>query len=85
MAAGYSAQELDEILLEVPFTRFKDEAWEDQLPLVGHPLSVLLQRGIYEGRFFQEWMRGLLEAKGDQARSVSSRTPRRRISRTATG
>ena len=66
VAAGYSAQELDEILLEVPFTRFKDEAWEDRLPLVGHPLSVLLQRGIYEGRFFHEWMRGLLEAKGDQ-------------------
>ena len=64
VAAGYSAQELDAILLEVPFTRFKDEAWEDRVPLVGHPLSVLLQRGIYEGRFFHEWMRGLLEAKG---------------------
>ena len=25
---------------------------------------MLLQRGIYEGRFFQRWMAGLLEAKG---------------------
>ena len=64
VAAGYSAQELDAILLEVPFTRFKDEAWEDRVPLVGHPLSVLLQRGIYEGGFFREWMRELLAAKG---------------------
>ena len=64
VAAGYSATELDEILLEVPFARFKDRAWEDRVPLVGPPLSVLLQRGIYEGRFFQDWMRGLLAAKG---------------------
>jgi NTE family protein len=64
VAAGYSAGELDEILLEVPFARFKDTAWEDRIPIVGHPLSVLLQRGIYEGGFFREWMRGLLAAKG---------------------
>ena len=64
VAAGYSAEELDEILLEVPFARFKDTAWEDRIPIVGHPLSVLTQRGIYEGGFFREWMRGLLAAKG---------------------
>jgi len=64
VAAGYSAEELDEILLEVPFARFKDTAWEDRIPIVGHPLSVLMQRGIYEGGFFREWMRGLLAAKG---------------------
>ena len=64
VAAGYEAAELDEILAKVPFARFKDEAWEDKLPLVGHGLSVLLQLGIYEGRFFEAWMTGLLEAKG---------------------
>lgn len=64
VAAGYSAEDLDEILLDVPFARFKDSAWEDRIPIVGHPLSVLLQRGIYEGGFFRQWMRGLLAAKG---------------------
>ena len=64
VAAGYSAEELDEILLEVPFASFKDTAWEDRIAIVGHPLSVLLQRGIYEGGFFREWMRELLAAKG---------------------
>jgi NTE family protein len=63
VAAGYTASELDEILLEVPFKSFKDTAWEDRVPIVGHPLSVLLQRGIYEGGFFREWMRKLLAAK----------------------
>ena len=64
VAAGYEAAELDEILLKVPFSRFKDRAWEDKLPLVGNPLSVLLQLGIFEGRFFEAWMTGLLQAKG---------------------
>lgn len=64
VAAGYDSDDLDEILLDVPFARFKDEAWEDKLPLAGRALSVLTQRGIYEGRFFETWMRQLLEAKG---------------------
>jgi NTE family protein len=64
VAAGYESAELDDILLKVPFARFKDTAWEDRVPVVGHPLSVLLQRGIYEGGFFREWMRELLAAKG---------------------
>jgi len=64
VAAGYDSDDLDRILLDVPFARFKDQAWEDKIPLAGHALSVLTQRGIYEGRFFESWMRELLEAKG---------------------
>src|SRR5918996_4748949 len=62
VAAGYSSAELDEILLEVPFADFKDEGWEDRLPLVGRAVGLLRDRGIYEGRFFQDWITGLLEA-----------------------
>ena len=64
VAAGYSAAELDEILLEVPFARFKDQAWEDKLPIIDRTASVLLDLGIYEGRYFQRWMAELLERKG---------------------
>ncbi len=64
VAAGYSAAELDEILLDVPFARFKDRAWEDKLPLIDRTASVLLDLGIYEGRYFQGWMGELLERKG---------------------
>jgi NTE family protein len=64
VAAGYSSAELDKILLEVPFADFKDEGWEDRLPLVGRAVGLLRDRGIYEGRFFQDWIAGLLEAKG---------------------
>jgi NTE family protein len=64
VAAGYEAAELDDILQSVPFARFKDESWEDKLPLVGHGASVLVELGMYEGRVFEAWMTGLLEAKG---------------------
>jgi NTE family protein len=64
IAAGYSAAELDKILLNIPFAKFKDESWEDKVPLIGRGASVLFERGIYEGRFFEGWMRELLEAKG---------------------
>ena len=64
VAAGYTASELDEILLEVPFKKFKDRGWEDRLPLIGRGGSLLMELGIYEGRFFQGWIAGLLEAKG---------------------
>jgi len=64
VAAGYEADELDGILTEIPFARFKDEGWEDKLPLIGHGASVLVELGIYEGRFFEAWLTGLLAAKG---------------------
>jgi NTE family protein len=64
VAAGYTPQELDEILLSVPFNRFKDEAWEDRIPIAGHGISLLHDRGLYEGKFFQAWIAELLERKG---------------------
>jgi NTE family protein len=63
VGAGYSSAELDEILLKVPFKDFKDRAWEDKLP-GGRIVSLLRDRGIYEGRFFQDWIAELLGKKG---------------------
>jgi len=64
VAAGYSAAELDEILLHVPFPKFKDRSAEDMIPLVGGAASILLHRGLYAETFFAGWMKELLEAKG---------------------
>jgi len=64
VGAGYDSQELDQILLEVPFADFKDKGWEDKVPLIGSAAGLLLELGIYEGQFFQQWMAGLLERKG---------------------
>jgi len=64
LAAGYTSEELDAILVKIPFAEFKDEDWLDRLPVIGHITSAGADWGIYEGRFFQSWMTGLLEAKG---------------------
>jgi NTE family protein len=63
IAAGYSADELKKIVFEMDFGRFEDKDWEDHLPGVGVPLSLLLRTGIYKGEEFYQWLRGLLADK----------------------
>ncbi len=64
IAAGYSADELREIVFDLDYRQFEDRGWEDRVPLVNQPLSILLAQGIFEGERFLAWMRDLLEAKG---------------------
>lgn len=56
IAAGYSPAELHTILSELDFNSFKDETWEDQVPLAGVPLSILIEKGIYKGGHFLSWI-----------------------------
>jgi NTE family protein len=63
IAAGYTAEELKEVVLSLDFRQFEDRGWEDRIPLLHNPLSLLLDQGIYEGTKFLEWMRGMLAEK----------------------
>jgi NTE family protein len=64
LAAGYTAAELRQIIMELDLNSFKDRAHKDWLPLFPRIVSILKDRGIYEGEAFLEWMSGLLEKKG---------------------
>ncbi len=64
IAAGYTAGELREEVLGMHFREFKDEAWEDRIPLIGKEISILRDYGIYEGRRFLQWMTEKLDRKG---------------------
>jgi len=64
IAAGYSSAELDEILLDLPFTEFKDKGWEDRVPVIGKGIGLLMDHGIYEGEFFRDWIAERLAARG---------------------
>ncbi len=64
LAAGYTADELREIIVSLDYRQFQDRAWEDKVPLIERSLSLLLDLGIYEGDRFLAWMRERLEAKG---------------------
>ena len=64
LAAGYSAAELKEVVLSLDFRQFEDKGWEDRIPLIHNPLSLLLDQGIYEGEKFLDWMRAMLAEQG---------------------
>lgn len=63
IAAGYSANELKAILDELDYNEFKDKGLVDKIPLVGRLASVAVEKGIYEGDFFSDWIQGLLDKK----------------------
>jgi len=63
LAAGYTAPEIEEVLKELDYNRFKDTSPLDRVPLVGPVASLIFENGIYEGKFFENWMRGLLQEK----------------------
>src|SRR4029453_6385237 len=64
IAPRYHAAGREERSVPLDFREFQDEGWEDKLPLVDRSASILLDRGIYEGQRFYDWMKGLLDAKG---------------------
>jgi NTE family protein len=64
LAAGYSADELREIIVSLDYRQFQDRGWEDKVPLIERSLSLLLDLGLYEGERFYQWMKEMLEAKG---------------------
>ena len=63
-AAGYKPAELLDILMKLDFTDFMDEGPEDRIPLLGRPLSVWLQQGVFEGEAFLKWIEEMLAAQG---------------------
>ncbi len=64
LAAGYTAAEMKEIMNELDYKKFKDVGLVDRVPLVGKLASVIFEKGIYEGKWFEDWIRGLLQKKG---------------------
>lgn len=64
VAAGYTGDELREEVLALQFGEFKDEGWEDRVPVIGKQMSVLLDFGVYEGQRFLQWMTEKLDRKG---------------------
>lgn len=64
VAAGMTSAEMREEMRRLDYSRFQDESLLDQVPLVGKPLSLLFERGVYEGKYAHSWLQDLLERKG---------------------
>ncbi|MDP2719588.1 MAG: patatin-like phospholipase family protein [Dehalococcoidia bacterium] len=63
LAAGYSGLELKGIMQELDYNNFKDAGLIDRIPLAGPLVSLIFEKGIYEGNFFEGWIRSLLLKK----------------------
>lgn len=64
IAAGMSPDELQREMREIDYGRFEDKGFLDHLTLVGKGLSLLFEKGIYEGRYLRTWLDERLTALG---------------------
>lgn len=60
VAAGYRAQELRQVIERLDYSNFKDKGFLDGIPGIGFALSLGFEKGIYEGKYFEKWLRELL-------------------------
>jgi NTE family protein len=64
IAAGMQPEELEAVMREIDYGRFQDEGLIDHLGLVGKGLSLVFEKGIYEGTYLRDWLDRLLDKLG---------------------
>jgi len=81
VAAGYTGEELKALVLnDMHFPMFADKPRLGLLGPAGEAIDVLKDRGVHSGKYFLDWMRERLEAKGlttfGQLRDDTAKPPR---------
>lgn len=64
VAAGMTPDSMEQVMRAVDYARFKDESLLDRLGHLGKGLSLMLEKGIYEGVYLKEWLHGHLASLG---------------------
>jgi NTE family protein len=64
LAAGYSAAELRDLIAAQDFSALLDRDWVSRIPLIGAPINVVADQGLYKGETLLNNMRKWLAAKG---------------------
>jgi len=63
-ACGYSSDKIKEIMFGLDFSLVKDEGFLDRFSVPGKVLSLLVEKGIYEGKFIETFMEDILQKNG---------------------
>lgn len=63
LAAGYTASELKEIIFDLDYRKLADLGFLDRFGIAGKSLSVLFEKGIYEGNYMRDLVLELLAKK----------------------
>jgi NTE family protein len=64
IASGMPTARMHQLIGELDYPSFLDKDALDRVPLIGPPLSILLEDGYAEGRRFMEWLADELEQLG---------------------
>src|SRR4051794_8558846 len=64
VAARMPAERMRDVIATLEYSKFLDKDALDRIPLLGPSLSVVLENGYAEGRYFSEWLAGELERLG---------------------
>lgn len=64
LCAGYTGQELKEIMLNMDYRKILSTGAYGTIPLVGNALELIKSKGFYDGRLIEEWIYKLLNKKG---------------------
>jgi len=64
LAAGMPSARLRELVGSLEYPRFLDKGGVDRIPVFGAPLSVVLENGYAEGKYFVERLAGWLDELG---------------------
>lgn len=62
--AGYSPQELEDIVNNTDFGPLAKKTKLSKIPLIGKPLSVIVNKGVYDCGAIENWIGMLLQKKG---------------------
>ncbi|GIP35313.1 patatin-like phospholipase family protein [Paenibacillus sp. J2TS4] len=64
LAAGYTGEEMKQIILSTPFTKFLKKGWLHQIRWIGPAVRLFVKKGLYAGEELEYWIYKLLLAKG---------------------
>jgi NTE family protein len=56
IASGMSADDMVDVMTHLDYTKFRDENFLDHFGLVGKATSILFEKGIYKGEYFEHWL-----------------------------
>lgn len=64
LAAGMPVQDLQKLMRTIDYTKFRDESFIDTLGIPGKTVSLLFEKGLYEGAYLRDWLAAELEKYG---------------------
>ena len=62
--AGYTPRELEDIVYETDFNAINKKTKLSKIPLIGKPLSLIYNKGMYDIEAIEQWIENLLRSKG---------------------